>query len=329
MVPGPAVVKKAIMRKAVSVLAMVMIALCSVMGFEPPGPQQRLEAIGPTNGLSVMLRRALAPSDSFEPVPVPGASDWLAVHREPGQTFEQFRRSGPSKPDAHRRIIYLQPLGAFPERRSPCLEKLREYAAAFFQMEVEALPPMGINAGGFTSRTNAMTGRCQILTEDVLRWLKGRFPGDGFCMLAITMEDLYPEPSWNFVFGQASLTERVGVYSFARYDPAFYGEVRGKDYQALLLRRSMKVLTHETGHMFGLAHCIHFSCVMNGSNHLQESDHRPLHLCPACLRKVQLSVGFDAVKRYRDLASFDKEAGFADEAGWLAKRLAEIRFAGQ
>jgi archaemetzincin len=33
------------------------------------------------------------------------------------------------------------------------------------------------------------------------------------------MEDLYPEPSWNFVFGQASLNERVGVYSFARYGP--------------------------------------------------------------------------------------------------------------
>ena len=83
----------------------------------------------------------------------------------------------------------------------------------------------------------------------------------------------------------------------------------------------MKVLTHETGHIFGLPHCIYFACVMNGSNHLQESDRRPLHLCPVCLRKLQLSVGFDVVKRYRELASFDKEAGFADEAGWLAKRL--------
>jgi len=26
-------------------------------------------------------------------------------------------------------------------------------------------------------------------------------------MLAITMEDLYPEPSWNFVVGQASLAK--------------------------------------------------------------------------------------------------------------------------
>jgi len=35
------------------------------------------------------------------------------------------------------------------------------------------------------------------------------------------MEDLYPDPSWNFVFGQTSLPGYVGVYSFARYD-SFY-----------------------------------------------------------------------------------------------------------
>ena len=86
------------------------------------------------------------------------------------------------------------------------------------------------------------------------------------------MDDLYPEPSWNFVFGQASLGERVGVYSFARYDPAFYGEKRGEDYEKVLLWRSCKVLVHETAHMFGLRHCIYFKCVLNGSNHLKESD---------------------------------------------------------
>jgi archaemetzincin len=305
-----------------------LIAVCSGMAFEPPGPQQRLEAIGPTNGLSEVLRRAFTPDDSFQPVPVPSPNDWLAAHREPGQTFEQFQRSRPNQPDAHRRIICLQPLGAFPEAQSPSLERIREYAAAFFQMEVKALPPASIDAGGFTSRTNSMTGRHQILTGDVLRWLIGRLPADGFCLLAITMEDLYPQPSWNFVFGQASLTERVGVYSFARYDPAFYGQARGKDYQALLLRRSMKVLTHESGHIFGLAHCVHFACVMNGSNHLEESDRRPLHLCPVCLRKLQFSVGFDVAKRYEDLATFDKESGFADEARWLTRRLAEIQPAG-
>jgi len=250
------------------------------MGFEPPGPRKRLEAIGATNGLPAALQRAFTPDDGFQPVPVPGPSDWLAVHREPGQTFDDFRRSQPNRPDARRRIIYLQPLGDFRAQQSPSLEMLRQYAADFFQMEVKALAPISISASGVTSRTNSMTGRRQVLTGDVLRWLQGKLPGDAFCLLGITMEDLYPEPSWNFVFGQASLKERVGVYSFARYDPAFYGEPRGKNYPALLLRRSMKVLTHETGHMFGLTHCLYYNCVMNGSNHLPESDRRPLHLCP-------------------------------------------------
>ena len=127
------------------------------------------------------------------------------------------------------------------------------------------------------------------------------------------------------MIGQASLTERAGVYSFARCDPAFYGEARGKDYQALLLRRSMKVLTHEAGHIFGLAHCVHFACVMNGSNHLQESDRRPLHLCPVCLRKLHFSAGFDVVKRYSALAQFDRQAGLEAEAAWLDRRLEKLR----
>jgi hypothetical protein len=54
------------------------------------------------------------------------------------------------------------------------------------------------------------------LTSDVLTLLKNELPADAFCMLALTMEDLYPEPSWNFVFGQASPQERVGIFSFAR-----------------------------------------------------------------------------------------------------------------
>src|SRR5208337_989956 len=97
--------------------------------------------------------------------------------------------------------------------------------------------------------------------------------------------------------------------SFARYDPAFYGEQRGKDYQIILLRRSCKVLAHETAHMFGLAHCIYFRCLMNGSNHLAESDARPMHLCPVCLRKLQTSVGFDVVHRYQNLRWLDDKIG--------------------
>jgi archaemetzincin len=317
---------RAFVEVAVRMVAGVMIFLASFsMAFELPRPETRRAAAGDLSGLSPLLQRAFAPdSTDFEPIPVPGLHDWLAVHDEPGQTFDEFKRSQPNRPAQNRRVIYLLPLGDFGPERSPSMEKLRDFAAAFFTMEVKVLPMVAIDPLKFATRQNPQTDKRQILTYDALSFLKSRLPPDAFCILAVTMEDLYPEPSWNFVFGQASLRERVGVYSFARYDPAFYGEPRQAGYETLLLRRSCKLLAHEAGHMFGLAHCTYFSCLMNGSNHLAESDRRPLHLCPVCLRKLQWSVGFDVLERYRALERIDRASGFIDEADWLNGRIKAI-----
>jgi len=296
------------------------------MAFTAPSEKTIRDAIGDVSGLPAPLQRAFAPDrDSFDPIPKPAPNDWLAVHEEPGQTFDEFKASQPNRPTQNRGVIYLQPLGDFAPDRSPSIDKLREFAATFFAMEVNALPPIKIDNSKFTTRRNPYTGNPQILTGDILNFLKNRVPADAFCILAITMEDLYPEPSWNFVFGQASLRERVGLYSFARYDPAFYGEPRTPGYETLLLRRSCKVLAHETGHMFGLAHCTYFNCLMNGSNHLAESDRRPLHLCPVCLRKLQWNIGFDVLERCTALERANRAAGFIDEADWLNRRIKTVR----
>lgn len=58
-------------------------------------------------------------------------------------------------------------------------------------------------------------------------------------------------------------------------------------------------MTHEIGHMFGIWHCQWLNCVMQGSNHLEESDRRPLDFCPICLHKLQVSVGFKIGERYK------------------------------
>lgn len=260
----------------------------------------------------------------FETIPTPQPGDWLAVHKEKGQSFDQFARSHPNRPDKIHKKIYLQPLGQFPDGRVPLVDRLKEYAGVYFAMEIQVLPPLALSGNKITTRTNPYTKNRQILTADVLALLRKNLPADAFCLLAITMEDLYPEPSWNFVFGQAMLRGRVGVYSFARYDPAFYGEKRGSDYEQVLLRRSGKVLVHETAHMFGLHHCIYFKCVVNGSNHLKESDARPLHLCPVCLRKLQHSIRFDVVNRYRRLLRFYQKVGFDNDAQWITHRLTRI-----
>jgi len=74
--------------------------------------------------------------------------------------------------------------------------------------------------------------------------------------------------------------------------------------------------------MLGMRHCVYFRCLMNGTNHLAESDRRPLHLCPVDLRKAQLALGFDVVERYRALQVFWRSVGVADEARWIEQRLA-------
>jgi archaemetzincin len=294
------------------------------MDFRPPTPAEILGAIGSTKTLPIALQRALNPGSDFVPIPFPKRGDWLAEHPEAGQTFGDFVVDRRNKPDTLRNTIYLQPLGQFQAGRSPSLQMLKEYTIAYFAMEIEILNPLAISDIKPKTRINPFSGNRQILTRDILNSLKQRIPADAFCILAITMEDLYPHPSWNFVFGQASLLERIGIFSFARYDPAFYGEEPDKSYQESLLRRSTKVLVHETAHMFSLEHCIFFRCVMNGSNHLQESDARPHSLCPVCLRKLQVSIGFDVVDRYRKLLLFYQKAGFYYEAEWVSNRLKRI-----
>jgi archaemetzincin len=265
--------------------------------------------------------RAFEPSDHFERIPKPGPNDWLAAHPEVGQRFEEFVASRPNKPDGARRKLYFQPLGEFKKEGSPSLDRLERFTKAFFGMEVEIRPPLALEGLKIKERKNPHTGSRQLLTGDILALLGERLPGDAYAMLGITMVDLYPEPTWNFVFGQASLKERVGVYSFARYDPRFYGEARKSDWEALMLRRSLKVLAHEAGHMFGIHHCTFYSCVMNGSNHLEETDWQPLHLCPVDLRKLHWSIGFDVLDRYKKLRDFYKDVGFEDEVRWLDRRI--------
>jgi archaemetzincin len=293
------------------------------MNFVPPTQEEALNAIGNTSGVGALLRRALDPGTDFTPMPAPERGDWLAEHPEAGQTFDEFLRTRIHRPDGVRNKIYLQPLGLFQGDRSPSLRTLKSYAAAYFAMDVEALPPINLTGLHLTTRINPFTRNTQILTRDIMALLEKGLAGDAFCLLGITMEDLYPDPSWNFVFGQASLRDRVGVFSFARYDPAFYGE-REEHHERLLLRRSCKVLAHEIGHMFSMQHCIFFECAMNGSNHLRESDERPMALCPVCLRKLQSSIGFDLVDRYRRLYALYHDLGFEHEASWVRNRLKRI-----
>ena len=160
-------------------------------------------------------------------------------------------------------------------------------------------------------RTHPTWGCKQILTTYVLdKVLKPNLPKDAFACIALTSSDLWPGRGWNFVFGQASLRERVGVWSISRFGNP--GESR-KTFRLTLLR-AMRTGTHELGHMFSMYHCTAYECGMCGSNSMAESDRRPLAFCPECMAKVCWATKTDPRKRYAKLSAFCRKHGLVKQA---------------
>ncbi|MEZ5304093.1 MAG: archaemetzincin [Verrucomicrobiales bacterium] len=317
-------------RPAILVLWVALVATCvwryvwaETRGpFSPPDAPARADAVGELGSLPAAMRRAFSPVDAaFAPLPEPGASDWLngpGRGDRGGQTFADFLEARRNPVTGARRTLYLAPLGDFSDigggGGGEMVESLRAFASIYFGLPAKTLPDLDPATLAITERQNPSTRQRQWLTTDILAALKAKIPADAYCLIALTPVDLYPDPDWNFVFGQASLADRVGVFSLARYasDPG--------SGQTTVLQRACKVLTHEIGHMFGARHCIHFHCNMNGSNGLWETDRAPLHLCPACLRKIQTATQFKPAERYEELAKFYTKYGLDAEAEWAAGR---------
>lgn len=290
--------------------------------FRPPDEAARRAALGPLDDLAPALRAAFTPTTDDRPIPDPGPDDWLGLHVEPGQSFADFKRERLNRPTKARDKIYVLPIGPLTGDGMPDLDVLLDFTGRYFQLPTVRLEPTTMR--DLRARSRSRRTYRQFYTRDILASLRARVPADAYCLIAVTADDLYPHPDWNFVFGEATLVERVGVYGFARYDPAFYGEPRGLDAPAKILLRGLKVLAHEVGHMFGIQHCIHFHCVMNGCNHLAESDASPLHPCPVCLRKLHHAVGFDPAARERRLGEFFRARGLLVDAARGERRHALI-----
>jgi archaemetzincin len=247
----------------------------------------------------------------------PGPSDWLSVHPEPGQTFEEYRRSNPIRPHGRRDSIYIQPLGEFSSPQREVVEGTAEFTALFYDAPVRTREAISLaEIPSNARRRHPATGVAQLLTVYILRQvLAPRLPEDAAAYVAFTAQDLWPGEGWNFVFGQAALRERVGVWSIHRNgDPE-----KGAEAFRLCLLRTMKTAAHELGHMFSTAHCTAYRCGMNGSNTLEEKDRRPLAFCPDCLAKVCWATGADPLERCRRLAGFCRDSGLREQADRYAE----------
>ncbi len=244
------------------------------------------------------------------------AGDWLDSHKESGQTFAQYIRSRPKKPTNKRKVLYVLPLGEFDDTQMKIVDLSTEFLGLYFDCESKQLDALSLDViPKKARRVHPNWGVRQILSTYVLDdLLKPRLPEDAFALIALTSSDLYPADSWNFVFGQASLRNRVGVWSmFRNGDPKV-------EYKTVL-RRTLQTATHETGHMLSIKHCIAYECNMCGSNNRRESDRRPLYLCPECVAKVWWSTQCDPVKRFEKLKKFCETNKLGREAEFYQRSI--------
>ncbi|CAF3243453.1 unnamed protein product [Rotaria sp. Silwood2] len=303
------------------------------MNFIPPDAKRIAEALGDISKLPRDMQLAVTNklNESFQPVPKPKSSDWLANHAEQGQTMKSFERTmSKAIPHATFKTIYIQSIGSFNHPRAAPLDIIIQFACVFFSgCDVELLPTIDFSKD-MKSRNNY--GTIQYRTDGFYNCLsqtrhKRNTRRELLCV-AVTMADIYPDEDWNFVYGQAHPIDGLGVYSFARLDPLFLESPKTllttpltDEHRIIMLRRCVKILLHELGHLFGLKHCIYYVCLMNGANHEREMDRQPLYLCPVCLRKLYSTFNFNVRTIYEKFINLCETYGLEEERIWYQKRL--------
>lgn len=248
----------------------------------------------------------------------PEEYDWLATFKESGQTFDEYLSANPTLPTAERKTIYILPLGNFDQTQQKVIKLTTDFMQCFFGLPVKLLQPQGFKEKITKENYRIYPGwkarqiRTGYILDDILR---PQLPPDAASLIAFTSEDLFPDETMYYVFGQASFENRVGVWSLYRLDDK---SSKHKDFNVFLLR-TLKIAAHETGHMFSMAHCTKYECVMSGTNHLVETDRRPLDVCPECMAKISWGMNYEPQIRYERLAEFFKQNNLKNESEFFLK----------
>ncbi len=296
----------------------LILAVLSFVACTSVSPGNSANAVSENEPPEKLVKAMRAVEPFFKPMGEPAAYDWLGSHNEPGQTFEEYINATPTLPTSERNKIYVLPLGKFSSSQAKVISVTSGYLEAFYGLPVVQMPPRPFKAAYPNVRENKYLHSRQVKTGYILNdVLPPILPSDAAALIAFTMDDLYPDETMNYVFGQASMENRVGVWSLYRLsERANYDK---------LLRRTLKIAAHETGHMFSMRHCIKYECVMSGTNHLGETDSRPIDACPECMAKICWLSHTDPAKRFDRLAAFCRKNGMGKEADDFARKAAAVR----
>jgi archaemetzincin len=302
------VTRRAATLSALLLLAALVAADCRTAPKEEHGRLAERPAPSSPEGLRVAIEKVRPLHKELGP-PQPG--DWLETFREPGQTFEEYLHGNPTRPEGERRVLYVQPLGVFTPAQTRVVALTADFLSRFFALPVRVREPAPLDKVPRSALRNSPIGSGRQIQASYIMFdvLRPTLPPDAAALIGFTSSDLFPDETMNYVFGQANLQERVGVWSLY-----WLGRPDASDANfQLTLRRTLKIAAHETGHMFSLQHCTKYECVMNGTNRLGETDRRPLDACPECMAKLCWATAADSRERYARLADFCAAHGLTAE----------------
>ena len=158
----------------------------------------------------------------------------------------------------------------FCERLAPCLEE--RFLHKFAVEKPLTLSPALANST-----------RRQYFLNTVFNRMLAAFPNREGMLLGVMGSDLY-KTSHNYIFGDASETDRVAVVSTFRLRPEFYREPANA---SAMFERTVKECVHALGHAFGLKHCFNARCAMYYSNTVYDTDGKLNYFCDSCDKRVR------------------------------------------
>lgn len=343
-----------------------------IFKFRVPSKSEQIAAMG-LSGETIIFKKMIQHEYEkfYDTIEAPDLGDWLMLHKEFGQTYEEYKNGGIIPVTQKKDIIYIAPLSCGENAnidQSFVNALLLICEAYFYGMKVKVLEKR-IDLNNYSIDIRIFDeNKIQINANQILSILYSELPSNAYCLLAITDKDLYNDHniirprdyiykpknynySNNFCYGLSSIKSRVGVVSFARYDPLFYTRFVNKEnskqqeklmkYYFILLKRACKVIVKEVCHLFGLKNCTFFKCNLNGFNSMEEFDKRPLELCPICIRKIYANIClksiqnstrmnnpliiFDRFVKIKDSLSENFLGIFEPELAWYSARIESLK----
>lgn len=298
-------------------------------------------AMGSLAGEGWRLKQALVwPTEAFKLRPLDDdsckserAALWDSFQKT--QTFDSFKTALPFRPNSTNNMIEFVVVGEVNKLEQRVhIQALLQHLEAFIGFPVklrdEAIP-LGPQ---FHPRQNAERQE-QFGAHYVLAQLRSSADPRSVCTIGLTIADLYPPNTYEFVTGITDASQRVAVYSLARYfclgtrdtvqspqddERSDVAKKRERMTQCMI-----KTLCREALKLCSMAECHLVECLMNPfpGGPPEAIRKLPLSLCCICLRKLQFLTQADLLDRYAGLPPVLGDR-FLEETVWIWERMVQV-----